>query len=76
MKHSASALACGQSGVILLCSIPFSFMYSSISRLVNGGPLSLRIVLGIPCVAKIRSSLGIIAAADVDRTMSTSGNLE
>eukprot|EP00795_Rhopilema_esculentum_P008878 gene8878-biopygen2045 len=48
----------------------------SIPALLNGGPLSLLTTWGNPCVAKIRSSLAIVAEADVECTMSTSGNLE
>ena len=43
---------------------------------VKGGPLSLLMTVGMPCVASIRSNLGIIALAEVEWTMSTSGNLE
>jgi len=43
---------------------------------IKGGPLSLLMTVGMPCVTSIRSNLGIIALAEVEWTMSTSGNLE
>ena len=66
IKLSAGAFACGHSGVIRLCTGPFSSMNNRISALENGGPLSLLITCGIPCVANIFSSCGIVAFADVD----------
>ena len=75
MKLSASELACGQ-GVILLCLMLLSFpKYLLNWWLVNGGLLSLHKTVGMPCVAKIHSSFGIVVAdADVDcHTTSTFG---
>ena len=68
IKLSASELACGQRGVILLCLTPswLSFKYLLNSWLVNGGLLSLYKIVGMPCVAKICSSFGIVVDADVD----------
>ena len=48
---------------------------SLISSLENGSPLSLFTIMDIPCVAKIHSSLGIVALEEVDVMISTSGNL-
>lgn len=72
----ASELAWGQSGIILRCSIPFSRMYCLISSLVKGGPLSLLTTCGSPWVEKILSNFGVTQLADVERTISTSGNHE
>ena len=66
MKLSASELACGHRGVILQWSIPFSLIYSLIYLLVNGGPLSLCITCGMPCVEKILSIFGMMELADVE----------
>jgi len=73
IKFSASAFAWGHNGVILQCCMPFSSINRLISVLVNGGPLSLFTINGIPCVAKILSILGIMVVADVEWTISTLG---
>ena len=66
MKFSASEFAWGYRGVIRWWFIPNSDMYDSNSLLVKGGPLSLRMMTGTPCVAKIRSNLEIVPLADVE----------
>ncbi len=38
--------------------------------------LHVQIMAGMPSTANIRSSLGMMEAAEVELTMSTSGNLE
>ena len=48
-------------------------MYCLILLLVNGGPLSLLTIDDIPFVAKSLSVFGIMVAADVELTISTSG---
>ena len=39
----------------------------------KGGPLSLLINRGRPCVAKMHSNFGMLTVADVEFTVSTSG---
>ena len=56
--------------------MPFSCIKCLTSSLVNGGPLSLRTTLGIPCVENIRPNFGIMALAEVEWTISTSGKRE
>ena len=56
--------------------MPFSLMNLLISSLLKGGPLSVLIMLGRPWVAKILSNLEIVVVANVERTISTSGNRE
>jgi len=75
IKLFAFRLACGQSGVILWWSIPFSCMYS-FDLFTRGGPLSLLTTRGIPWVEKILSNLEMIEFTDVERTISTSGNCD
>ena len=76
IKLSASELACGRRGVILLCLTLLSYKYLLNLWFVNGDLLSLHNTVGMPCVAKIHSSFGIVVDADVDCTTSTSRNLE
>ena len=51
-------------------------MYLSNSFPLNGGPLSVWILDGIPYLAKIVSSFGMKVFASVELTISTSGNFE
>ena len=60
----------------MVLNIPNVSIYRRYSSPLNGGPLSVFRVSGIPCVANILSNLGITAAALVDDTISTSGYLE
>ena len=53
MKCSVNPLALGQRDVILVCLIPLDLKYRFISLLFHGGPLSVIIEFGKPCVAKI-----------------------
>jgi hypothetical protein len=51
-------------------------MYLLKSIRLKGGPLSVLIFFGIPRVANMQSNFGMQAFAEVDVTISTSGNLE
>ena len=51
-------------------------MYVLNSILLNGGPLSLLLTQGIPCVANILSSFNMVVVPVVERMISTSGNRE
>jgi hypothetical protein len=53
MNASVSPFAIGCNGVILSCSKPSSMVKFVKSMELNGGPLSLSNLLGMPCVAKI-----------------------
>ena len=50
-------------------------MFSKVFELhaIKGGPLSLFKTSGIPCIAKIVSSFGMVDLVEVDVTISTSG---
>ena len=74
MNDSTSAFCLGHSGVLGLNSTLHVFMYVSISIPLNGGPLPHTNFNGIPCVLKIRLSLGMILPAAIDFTISASGN--
>ena len=73
INASAVAFPCGHNGV---CLIPNDFMYDVNSSPKNGGPLSDLTSSGIPCLANIASSLGMVALAEVFVTCSTSGYRE
>ena len=65
----------GCSGVILGCLNPISSAKSLKSVELKGGPLSLSILSGIPCIANIDLSLPHVTLHDVDVVCSTTGNL-
>ena len=52
------------------------FRYVEISLLLNGGQLSDIILCGSPCSENIFSSAEIVQLADVDNTISTTGQRE
>ena len=74
MKLSASPLARGCSWVTLWCLYPISSANSLMSLELKGGPLSLSIICGMPCIANIARSLSQVTLLDVDVVCSTSGN--
>ena len=76
MNASTVALPCGHNGVDVIFSIPKDFIYAANSSPTKGGPLSDLILAGIPCLANIASSFGIVALAEVVVTSSTSGYRE
>ena len=65
MNASAVAFSCGQNGVDIVCLIPNDFMYVVNSSQRDGCPLSDLTSSGIPCLAYIASSLGMVALAEV-----------
>ena len=74
MKHSASLFALGQRAVILRCWKPRCSAKFLNSQSLKRGPLSLFKTSGIPYIAKIALSFGMVDLAEVDMTISTSGN--
>ena len=59
---SANPFEAGWYGAVCVCVTPFVFKKSSNSSLVNTAPLSVTILSGRPCVAKMTLSFSIVAA--------------
>ena len=76
MNLSTSAFACGQYDVMFLCRKPRSSGKLAKSRLLNGGPLSVRSTSGVLYSESTLSNRGMTTLAEVDGTISTIGNLE
>jgi hypothetical protein len=75
MNALASPFALGCNGVILWCSKPSSMAKFAKSMELNGSPLSLSNLLGMPCVAKIFLSFSFVCLHAVVCSFSTSGYL-
>ena len=75
MNCSASALACGFSGVFGSWRKPKYLLKAQKSWLLNGGPLSLLTGTGMPSERKVLFIFGITALALVEVTNSTSAHL-
>ena len=75
MKLSASPFARGCSEVTLWCVNPISSANFWMSVELNGGPLSVSSLSGIPCVANIFLSLSYVVPHEVDVVCSTAGDL-
>ena len=73
MNLSHSPLARGHIGVILLCVNLWSLANDANSRLLNGGPLSLRSLSGVPNIENMSDITGMQTLADVEDTALTIG---
>ena len=74
---SISPFADGQSGVILLCAIPFSSIFCLNVALTNGGPLSVVIEAGNPSIVNnLSNSLTTFSVFVVLVLITTSNHLE